>query len=376
MREHPGRITLQVRGAGDAEAVARALNCAVADLVKLDINYVTQALPAPTGPFIWVDANSVHPDRLGAITDILIRHLTKEGVTDAVIAVPKIGGPLTDYQEGLDTVPRAATLRLYPPAPARVYKDPRAEIPSVWLDEAVRWLGASVDEATEVRAAVESMEFPVALRDVRALLDVCRTTRPVSAAMVVGDLRSRLRGASGAFYSHVPCIALAAGGPEADDDELVAAMAALVEVARRLARGVGYASISVEPTFGPSGRASTVTAWMAEGGEHPDLISPLCDEFVFDGFPYQILGPGHLRRLGAMPSGAVPLDNGRVELSVGDPRGWLLDDWAYRPHAWRSITSRRRDPSLQELARRLLDPCLPRQGETGPVRQERWRPHE
>lgn len=376
MRAHPGGIILQVQGAGDAEAVGRALNRAGADLTKLNINYVTQALPAATGPFIWVDAKSVHPDRLGSIADIVSRHLAKEGVTEAVIAVPKSGGPLLQYPDGLDHVPRAATLRLYPPAPARAYKDPAAEVPGVWLDEAHAWLRASVDDTTEVRAAVETVEFPLALRDVRVLLDACRAARPVTAVVVAGELRSRLRGASGRFYAHVPCISLAAGGPEAGDDDLIAAMAALVEVARLVAPGVGYASLSVEPTFGPFSRARAVTAWMTEGGEYPDNIALLCDEVVFDGFPYQILGPGHLRRLGGMPSGARALENGRFELTVGDPRGWLLDDSSYHPLVWEGITSRRRDPNLQELARRLLGPCLLRQGEGSALLQARWRPHE
>ncbi len=217
--------------------------------------------------------------------------------------------------------------------------------------------------------------FPLALGGVRDLYEACRTARPVSAVTVAGDLRARLRGASAKFYAHVPSLVLAAGGPDAGDDELVAAMAALVEVARSLARGVGYAYVSVDATVGPSGRASAVTAWGDEGGEHPESIELLCDEFVFDAFPYQVLGAGHLRRLGGLPPGARPLDNGRVELAVGEPRRWLLDDSGYHSLAWRRITSHRRDPSLQEVGRQLLAPCLPRKGEASPVLQARWRPH-
>lgn len=163
MRAHPGGIILQVQGAGDAEAVGRALNRAGADLTKLNINYVTQALPAATGPFIWVDAKSVHPDRLGSIPDIVSRHLAKEGVTEGVIAVPKSGGPLLQYPDGLDQRGRhdgGASSRGDSGVPTRV--KPQRGGP----------------------------------RDMAA--------RPVTAVVVAGDLRSRLRGASGRFLRPRP----------------------------------------------------------------------------------------------------------------------------------------------------------------------------
>jgi hypothetical protein len=70
----------------------------------------------------------------------------------------------------------------------------------------------------------------------------------------------------------------------------------------------------------------------------------VADELVLDAFWYQVLGPGHLRRLGRRPPGAAPLPSGRVELTLGEARTWLAADDATR--------------ALQAAGRVTLASCL------------------
>ncbi len=87
-----------------------------------------------------------------------------------------------------------------------------------------------------------------------------------------------------------------------------------------------------------------------ESGPLPEEIQKLADEIVLDGFPYQVLSEGHLRRLGHNlgrhdPSVEInSLLGGRTELSIGGLSSWLPD------HPKR--------PGVQAAARELLAPCL------------------
>lgn len=70
----------------------------------------------------------------------------------------------------------------------------------------------------------------------------------------------------------------------------------------------------------------------------------VCDEIVLDGYWHQLLGPGHLARLGGPPEGSVPIGNGWASLTVGEPEVWA-GGGAQRDH-------------LRAQARALLAPCL------------------
>lgn len=84
---------------------------------------------------------------------------------------------------------------------------------------------------------------------------------------------------------------------------------------------------------------------------------------MIDAFPYQILGPGHLERLGSLPPGARALPAGRFELSIGASSDWLVDPDAHRRFEYASmifgdVASHRNNPRVQQRARDLLAPCL------------------
>jgi hypothetical protein len=121
--------------------------------------------------------------------------------------------------------------------------------------------------------------------------------------------------------------------------------------------------VSILPTFDVFTSASHSTEWSWQGGADSGPFGDhLCDEIVLDAFPYQVLGPGHMARLGDPPAGARALSEGRVELTVGDPASWLIDPSA-ETYGQHDLSSLRRDPQVQHQARRLLGPCLVRQNE-------------
>lgn len=82
-----------------------------------------------------------------------------------------------------------------------------------------------------------------------------------------------------------------------------------------------------------------------DGVAQPALVEDLCDELLFDAYPWQVLGPGHLARLDESLEGATPLAGGRMELAIGEVSEWLSLDPEHRT-------------TVQEKARRLLAPCL------------------
>lgn len=156
---------------------------------------------------------------------------------------------------------------------------------------------------------------------------------------------------------------LGAGGPAASDEDLVEAFAALVDIARGHASEVAHAFVSIEPVVGGLTTSHPPVEWPRLGGESPDLVGRVVDELVFEAFPYQILGPGHLRRLRAPTRGAAPTR--RAGGAVDRRAGQLV----VTPNAhevkplYADLGGRRRDPTVQHRARQLLADCLPRDGE-------------
>jgi hypothetical protein len=133
-------------------------------------------------------------------------------------------------------------------------------------------------------------------------------------------------------------------------DETLAALERLKELARELAAELAHAYIALESAASDPGHAVKSSSggyrrssWRALGGEAPESMDELCDEFVFDAFHYQVLGPSHIQRLGAAPAGARPLQAGMVELTIGEPAEWL--------------------PLARDEGRRALAPCLVREEE-------------
>ena len=75
-----------------------------------------------------------------------------------------------------------------------------------------------------------------------------------------------MRGVNGCFHGFEPNVALAFGGPDTRDDELLDAMEQLKDLARALVPGLGHAFIAIEPTFWAFNPQTDTTWWMHHGG--------------------------------------------------------------------------------------------------------------
>lgn len=356
--KYPGSISLQVQGAADPEAAAIGLRAALEEIETLGSTSFSEGGDALTpnsvggvaimsgGPITSVNAPMVPEPELARIPAIVASHLRAAGVATAVIALPPTTGPL----DLLEHTPRAVTLRLYPPRLADPLQAP--PLPPGWVEQATRWL-LDHTEADVVHVRDFPVQFPLLVADVAAFVGT-----PRHCVLMAGDLNSR------AWAVHLcGSLVLGFGGPAATDAEMVAAAKSFAEIARGLAPEVAQAFVDIADRFGVFGNAAHGTPWYGSGGESPIFVEYLCDELCFEGFPYQVLGPGHLARLagasvnGTLPPQFRPLDDGRAELAVSEPAAWLPGSPA--------------QPGLLEQARSLLAPCLFRRHESSPIIEER-----
>lgn len=382
IRKDPGSILLQLQQASDQEAATAALERARDDVWALDggwrsapnlgprdsngPKYVSDVWPSPGGPLLSVDGGHTPLGLLATIPELVVRRAVEAGLDHAIVASPAEGGTL----DGLDAIPRAVVLRLYPPPPATVRQP--WEIPAGWLEETRAWL-LGLDERAVCAAAVVSVQFPLGAEGCAGFLAQLADARGWG-KLVSGDLDLRIRAAN-CVFTIPPTLALGAGGHAANEADLLAAFGELTDVARRLAPQIAYASVSIEPTFSSFRGAYQGSEWYANGGEAPESIDFLLDTVVPDAYPYQILGPGHLERLGARPPGTEPLAANRVELAVGDPASWLIDRElaaGTRPGYDFELSARRRDPTIPSTARTMLQPCLLKAGEAYPLYLARY----
>jgi hypothetical protein len=283
--------------------------------------------------------------------------LTRAGAGTGRVEVLEARGPLDD----LDHTAGAAVLRVFPtPAGAD------GVLPAQWLDLAAEFALGDAKPGDLVAIRLLGAPFSVAASDAAATLHAANAAR-TWCDLVRGDLRRRVRSAS-VTYGRAPHLALAAGGPQCDVSALLARFELLCELARDL-RGVVYACVDFEPTFGAIGAGLSTAGWRAHGGASPNAVAAeLGDSAVPDAFPYQLLGPGHLaRRNGRGPLGS-PLDDDRTELRLGDPLDWLpLYDTrdAAREQGWTALAgllvTERELPELvlqRSPGPRLVDPVV------------------
>lgn len=367
----PGRIVLQVQEASDPEAAAAALESARPAIERHALKGTGDVERIPAGPFLTATDRDDGRRRMLAVPGIVAAHLEAAGITGRIACLDQ-GGLLTSPLWGLPALGPAIIGRLYPPPPA-IAEDPPSVVPEGWARHAATWITEGLDADHQLWAEVGLVEFSLAARHAAAFLDQQRRHRrtalvvagrprpatatapavPADVGWLCGDEPGRpVRAAalcSGPVQSH---LALGAGGP-ATAEAVPSIVTGLSELIRRVADGLAYGFVDVAPTF-----------LRLAGAKH--AFEPFCDEAVFDGFPYQVLGPGHLDRLGGPPPGAEPIAGGRVELAVPGLHGWLGEE--ARAIARDPLGARR--TAGCEPVKRLLRPCLDLDGEA--LRDERW----
>lgn len=350
-------IAILVKGVDDPTAALSALQSAAAEIADLDIGRPEVMRVAPpratlAGPYLTLDGQEDPELLLTMVVDVVARHLEEAGLHGAIIASPPLWGL---WGAPFEDLPRAVTLRALPRPQELTGQEPG--LPASWLAEARRWVCAGLAPDEGVGAAADEMQFPIRSDEVEAFFDQCRQSPPAHAFLLTGGLDTTIRAANACLWWVGPSLALAFGGPGATDDALLDAMESLKEVARRLAEDASCVYVSLEATFGNFANVTPVP-WRPGAAQGND-VRRASDEIVIDAAHYQVLGPGHLRRLGAMPDGSRLLPKGRFELQIGKPGDWLLKPAAYRPGVLAPDWERhRRDPGVQERARQLLRPCL------------------
>lgn len=380
IEDNPGGITLQVAAASDVELAESALRAARAEIARLDggwesapglspgdtngPTHLSAVTNTPSGPMLYVDGGFTPIPLLQTIPLIIARHVREAGVRDAQVVWPDRQGPdaydLYDFQTGNR---RMAVLRLFAPPPPLVplgQRQPLARAPASWFDEAAAWLSQEVGPDSLLWTITGVATFSIPARDAAAQLG----KRIGSQLLLAGDLRSRLRAAETQSLAH-EVLTLGAGGPAASDGELVAAAEALVAIARRRAPETSYALIDFDPAFAYGSMERLPRPRERERRVGLTEMSRFSGELVLDAGPYQILGPGHLARLGAALEEAGPgvrvdpLGSDRVELRVGELSSWVPD------HPMRS--------DLRAAARRLFTPCILAQIESSAFMAEKRR---
>jgi hypothetical protein len=273
---------------------------------------ISQVVATPTGPLVLVEGLDAPYEVLRTIPAMVMARLDESGVIDGLLASPEPGGAL----DRLDATPNAVVLRLFPtPAGAD------GVVPARWLDVASEWVLGDLPDEEIVRVRILGVESEVSVAHASAVLHECRITR-AWCDIVSGSLTDRLRTASLTF-GRVPHVALGAGGPGTDRNGIVLRFGVLQEVARELAPEVAYACIDMEATFEGLALGLNPDGWRRQGGAPPNLVAgELVDELVPDAFPYQILGLRHTAKLEGL-GGLVPLRDGKMELTLGEPADWL-----------------------------------------------------
>lgn len=296
----------------------RAARRAVEAAVGATAN-VSGVVAAPGGPLFVVTPD--HEAAATLSTDQLVG-LATEPLQQAAgpgchVAVMASGGTLDE----LDDVPDAAVLRLFgPPAGAD------GEIDAAWVEAAAEWVLGDLHALDTVRVRILGVEFRVTAPDAVHVLHDCLEAQ-AWCDLVQGDLDDRLR-TVGLTFGPLPHLAMGVGGPGAGAEGLLEHFGMLRDLARELAGTVTWACITFDHDFGRlatglSG-AGPDDRWADREGAPANAVAAwLVDSHVPAVFTYQVLSPSHHVRLESLPAGAVPLRDGRVELSVGDPADWL-----------------------------------------------------
>ncbi|HET7489959.1 MAG TPA: hypothetical protein VFJ85_18685 [Acidimicrobiales bacterium] len=347
-----GWTEVHVQAAGATDAVVAVLEQVAAELTA---RFVSPVYPKPDGAFFAMDEQGVRRDVLAALPDLVASRLQAAGVGDAVVDIP--APPADASLANVREDGPAVFLWLFPPPPPVAFPQvAESSVPDAWVDTALEWLTRAMPAGQPIRGDSGNREFTV---DPHRLPDVVAAHRrsAVRVVLAAGD-DGAVRAVTLDFAGFEPSVRLALAGSRLDDEALAGAVEELAAVARRQAASVAYAYVSVDQWM--QGLWHLGTDWCLVGGPQAEHLTLLCDEVVFDAFPYQVLGPGHLGRLGGIPPGGAALAAGRAEVVIGTTDDWLFVDRAqWDPmELGRGYSPPRRNPTIREDARRLLEPCM------------------
>jgi hypothetical protein len=283
--------------------------------------FVSQPVPLPGTQLLLVDFGSLPDQPVLAVPQLLEQQLRDGGVHHAVVAVARPG-----RAEALEDLGPAARAYLQAPLATLAAKAPPPPLPL--LDVGIRWLRTQRHPYDELSTFVLGVEVPQTEQSQRTVAAAVLSTLPpaVGVTLTASDYTSRLAAAAvvGGYRNTVPMASLTAAGQARTTAQLAQQMHRLRELIRAHASALIWAGIEVEAdtrlVFHP-GWTHRAPSSAAPAPPRP-TVERLADVLVPDAMWYQILSTGHLHRLGGLPAGAVPLDQDRAELTVGEPEQW------------------------------------------------------
>jgi hypothetical protein len=371
VRQQPGMVGIRITSTG-REAAADALARLRRQLLDIGshprwgpvleregippISYVSGVSVGPSGPALWFDGRDAPGELLEWAADELVARLREVGVTDATVASPE-RSRLATSDQALLGIPNVVSLRLFPDPPV-VRNGVPSPVPEAWLRLGFDWLRREVPRSGDVAVLDLLVDSQATLPEAEAFLERARVRRAIQALVLAGDA-GEVVGTLGGYFAVSAALCLSLAGPALDSTGLVEGASRLRRLAAELAPEVSLAILTTGPWLGPVlGLFPPTTIAQEAGGAPPEAVYHHCDELLFDAYPSQVLGPGHLRRLGGAPPGSSPLAGGRAEYVAGDLRDWLPG-------------SATREIAL-EAARAVLRPCLVPTPEAQELFLARW----
>lgn len=348
MRTRSGGLVMQVVGT-DPLLAETALVGARAELMKLRfLRFVSGVVPGRPGPLIWVDAADVPVGLLRQVTSIVQRHLGDAGIEDAELISPT---PLrASDPDNFFAVRDAVALRMFPDPPSPI-PGRYTPVPEPWLTSAMAWLTRGDRNALVIVNSDGLVRFELPLTEAAEFLLHAQTRGAQQVSLALrGDREPGKVHVVGVQYL-LGNLVLAVGGVRGVVATTVAEE--LVQFAVHYSAECSYEFVDYYEALGAA----------AQGVPDHDLrLAMYFDEVVHDAHPFQILGPGHVGRLGGLPAGAEALGSGRVKLMFGRLSEWLP-----------GTESRE---ALYGNARRILAQCIVDEAGLGALWQQRWRSDE
>lgn len=336
MREVRDQCVLRLRVADDTDAAFAAL--ARLASIAFEVaggartpNFVSEVMATPHGPLVLMDAKDLTDDDLGLVLDRLYAEIAQGGVMSGVLEVPTGGELLEELTSVGEAVIGAAYL------PTEKTSIPHAPLPDSWLTVAADWLRSASYEPLVVDSV--GVEAPISWRDLDGYLRSQRGEFRVSC----GSTDEGMRIAAGG--TGMTRLALLACGTSLSLSDLAGHARVMRDHVARCTPAATYAYVAGVDSASMFGSGAHDLPWSPMGVfGHPGrgFRQMLSDLSVLDVFWWQLLGPGHIARLGE-PPGAQLQASGMTEWSIGEFQEWL-------------------DPvqaeELRDPGRRQLEPCF------------------
>lgn len=327
IRKYRDGFALQVRcGGARADLATEALEVVRRDLQATPEGegpkFVSEVIASRDGPLLLIDASHVSNSSLDRIVQVMTERLEEVGLDDVVLGAPDEDPRFHKADGGPVVLLHLFTPRQGPFSPPERY-------PLEWIEQASEWALEGSTETDEIWMT-SALAVPIDAQAVRPILQR-ESERPGGAAVFVGRPWEKVRAVG--LAPNDGMLTLAAGGTLIQEPTLLQVAEELKEYARSLVPGLAYVAVQIRNDFGDVwGMRLLERRRDEEPGASFERIGRICDEVVFDVYPWQLLGPKHVGRLtggggAGHPSSQAfkPLRNGFVELEV-EPLSTGLSD--------------------------------------------------